>query len=377
MQVFMFHLMPWPHLPADYMERYDSAWVTFPNSYYDPVRGHELYNRYLDELEYAERLGFDGVGVNEHHQNAYGTMPSPNLMAAMLCRRLERAKILILGNALPLRDHPQRIAEEVAMLDNLSRGRVISGFVRGIGCEYLSFGINPADSRERFLEAHDLVVRAWTEPGPFAWHGKHYEFPYVNTWPRPYQRPHPPIWLASQGSFETIEYAAERRYPFIQSLSSVENVKRSLQMYREHAARLGYEAAPEQLGWSAHVYVAESAAQAREEAEPHLMFFFNKLLRMPRHFLFPPAYLTEASAQRVLGMKSDVGAARTMDRLLAEGQVIVGTPKQVRDQLLDLRRDIGFGQFLAHLQYGDMPADLTRRNMELFAREVLPHLRAA
>ena len=115
-----FHLMPWPHLPADFEQRHESAWLDLPNSLYDPVRGHTLYNEYLDQLVAAERLGFDVIGVNEHHQNAYGLMPSPNIMAASLIQRTSRIKVLVLGNALPLYDHPQRVAEELAMLDVLS-----------------------------------------------------------------------------------------------------------------------------------------------------------------------------------------------------------------------------------------------------------------
>ena len=204
MQFYFFHLMPYDRLPADFDEKYDSAWVTFPNRHYDPEHGHQLYTRYLDELVYAEELGFDGICANEHHQNAYGLMPAPNLIAASLIQRTKRVKIAILGNALPLRDHPLRVAEEVAMLDVISGGRIISGFVRGIGCEYYSYGVNPTYSRERHLEAHDLIIRAWTEPGPFSFRGKHYQVRYVNVWPRPIQQPHPPVWIPSQGSVETL-----------------------------------------------------------------------------------------------------------------------------------------------------------------------------
>jgi len=124
---YYFHLMP-------YVMEHDepSSWVTLSNRFYDPKQGQMLYNQYLDQLEYAEALGWDGLCVNEHHQNCYGTMPSPNVMAAMLVRRTSRAKIAILGNGLPLRENPLRIAEEIAMLDVASGGRVISGFVRGI-----------------------------------------------------------------------------------------------------------------------------------------------------------------------------------------------------------------------------------------------------
>ncbi len=135
MVFYFFHLMPWPHLPDDFDTAHRSAWVTFSNKYYDPQRGHALYNRYLDELEHAEALGFDGICVNEHHQNAYGNMPSPNLIAACLARTTQRIKIAVVGNALPLYDHPIRVAEEMAMLDVISGGRMISGQVIGHGPE--------------------------------------------------------------------------------------------------------------------------------------------------------------------------------------------------------------------------------------------------
>jgi alkanesulfonate monooxygenase SsuD/methylene tetrahydromethanopterin reductase-like flavin-dependent oxidoreductase (luciferase family) len=247
-EFYYFHLMPWPHLPDDFDRRHRSAWVTLSNSIYDPRQGHVFYNEYLDEMELAEQLGYDGLGVNEHHQTAYGTMPSPNLMAAALVRRTKKAKIAILGNALPMRDHPLRVAEEIAMLDVMSGGRIISGFVRGIGCEYLSFGINPTDSRERFYEAHDLIVRAWTEDGPFAFEGKHYQVRYANIWPRPLQQPHPPIWLPSQGSTETIQWAAQRRYPFVSVFTSAAQTKRLVDEYKAAAEIAGYTAPPSQIG---------------------------------------------------------------------------------------------------------------------------------
>ena len=208
MKVFLFHLMPYAYVDPDYDKEYDTCWVTYPNTKFDPKKGHELYNRYLDELEYAEELGFDGVCVNEHHQNAYGLMPSPVVMASALASKTDRVKIAILGNAFGIRDHPQTLAEEHAMIDCITGGRLISGMVRGLGAEYYSLGANPAFSHERFHEAHDLVIRAWTQDGPFAFEGKHYHFDYVNTWPRPFQQPHPPIWVPSQGSSETIEWAA-------------------------------------------------------------------------------------------------------------------------------------------------------------------------
>src|SRR5437867_4000400 len=171
---YYFHLMP-------YIMDHDapSSWVTLSNRHYDPGLGHTLYNQYLDQFEHAERLGWDGLCVNEHHQNCYGTMPSPNVVAAMLVRRTTKAKIAILGNGLPLRDNPLRVAEEIAMLDVVSGGRVISGFVRGISAEYFSTAVNPTHSRERFYEAAELILRSWTEEGPFPFDGRYYRYPYA------------------------------------------------------------------------------------------------------------------------------------------------------------------------------------------------------
>ena len=377
MDFYFFHLMPWPYLPEDFDTKYNSAWVTFPNKFYDPQRGQQLYHRYLDEMEYAEELGFDGVCVNEHHQNTYGTMPAPNIMAAALARRTSRLRIAILGNALPLRDHPLRVAEEVAMLDVLTGGRIISGFVRGIGAEYHSFSMSPAASRERFMEAHDLIIRAWTEEGPFPFDGKHYKLRYVNVWPRPIQKPHPPIWIPSQGSAETAEWAAQRRYPYLMVYSPLVTIKKVYDEYRGYCEKFGYQCPPSQLGWMAPIYVAETDRQAREEAEPHLLWLFRRGLKMPAEFLFPPGYMTLPSMMKQLTSKDKFDwGKRSFDELSEHGYVIAGSPKTVAERIRAAHAELGFGNAVALLQFGTLPQDLTRKNMELFAKEVMPELRA-
>jgi alkanesulfonate monooxygenase SsuD/methylene tetrahydromethanopterin reductase-like flavin-dependent oxidoreductase (luciferase family) len=191
----------------------------------------------VHDREAAEQLGFDLIGVNEHHQNAYGLMPSPNIMAACLVRRTRRAKILVLGNAMPLYEHPLRVGEELAMLDVISGGRLIAGMVVGLGVEAYTYEINPTFIRERYREAHDLIVRSWTEAGPFHFEGKHYDFRFVNVWPRPFQKPHPPIWIPGSGSIETIQWVAERRYPFVAiPFSPFEVMCRHFDLLREDAA---------------------------------------------------------------------------------------------------------------------------------------------
>jgi alkanesulfonate monooxygenase SsuD/methylene tetrahydromethanopterin reductase-like flavin-dependent oxidoreductase (luciferase family) len=379
MNVMLFHLMPYADLDLEAADKHPSAWATLPNRFYDPVKGHALYNRYLDELEYGEQLGFDGLCVNEHHQTAYGIMPSPIVTASALSRRTSRAKSAILGSALPLRTHPLTIAEEHAMIDNITGGRLISGFVRGIGAEYHVFGVNPTTSHERFHEAHDLIIRAWTEPGPFAFHGKHYQFEYVNPWPRPFQQPHPPVWIPSQGSRETIDFAADpkHKYTYLQTFSPVKAVGRYLQMYRDVARAFGYESTPSQLGWAVPVYVGDSDESAFREAAGHYETFRNSFLRLPFEMLLPPGYTSRESMKGIAAAKAELSGKVDAKRATELGMFICGSAKTVRDTLAQHARDLGFGNLLTMMQFGTLPADLTRRSMERFAADVMPQLKQA
>jgi len=375
MQFFYFHLMPYPELPADFPRTADSAWVTPSNALFDPEVGHRLYHRYLDELVRAEEYGWDGICVNEHHQNVYGTMPSPNIIAAMLTQRTTRCRIGIIGNALPLHDDPLRVAEEIAMLDVISGGRIISGFVRGTGMEYYSYGVNPAHSRERFYEAHDLIVRAWTEPGPFPFVGKHYRYRWVNPWPRPLQQPHPPIWLPGTGSMETVDFAAQHHYPFMMVYSPVEQQRKAYDLYRRLAEeRYGYEARPEQLAFCVPCYVAETDEQALREAEPHLMWLFRVGLRYGQ-FANPPGYISERSMKAMMAARIKPFSQLTMEELVRDGYVIVGSPDTVCEKLAHYADRLHAGIMVSGAHWGDMPEEKVQRNMHLFATRVMPHFR--
>jgi alkanesulfonate monooxygenase SsuD/methylene tetrahydromethanopterin reductase-like flavin-dependent oxidoreductase (luciferase family) len=379
MKFTFFHLMP--YRPLDMVERhkYRAGWVVLPNALYDPKRGADEYASYIDQLAYAEQLGFDVIAVNEHHQTAYGLMPAPNLIASALIQRTKKVKIAILGRALPLVNNPINIAEEFAMLDNLSRGRIITGFVRGIGNEYHATGINPYLSHERYHEAHDLIVAAWTRPGPFSFEGEHFNFRYVNLWPRPYQQPHPPIWIPSMGSSETIKWAAapERKYPFLVTFSGRDLVARYLNLYREQAKQYGYDAAPGQLGWASPIYVADTDERARAEAKAGIESLFNDFLVVPWEMLLPPGYTSLPSMKTTLKMRKSLGSQvrHSFEALLESGTVVVGSPRTVRDQLARQRDATGAENLVAMLQFGVLSDELTRRNMEMFAAEVMPHLR--
>lgn len=377
MKFTLFHLMPYADLDLEGAAKYPTAWVLTPNSFYDPKKGARLYNRYLDELELGETLGFDGIAVNEHHQTAYGMMPSPIVMASALARRTKNVTIAILGSAIPLRDHPLTLAEEHSMIDNITEGRLITGFVRGIGAEYHAWGTNPVFSHERFHEAHDLIIEAWTRPGPFRFSRKHYHFEYVNVWPRPYQAPHPPIWVPSQGSAETIEWAAHasRKYTYLQTFSPIKSVKKYLQQYRDTAARNGYTASDDKLGWAVPIYVAESDAQARAEAKIHFENFRNKFLKMPIEMLLPPGYTSVESMKGIAKAKQQLTGDITLEIAVDMGMFFCGSAATVREQIGAAWQDMRFGHLLSMLQFGTLPAELTQKNMHIFANEVMPHLR--
>jgi alkanesulfonate monooxygenase SsuD/methylene tetrahydromethanopterin reductase-like flavin-dependent oxidoreductase (luciferase family) len=215
MRFTWFNLMPWPYLPEDFREQNRSVWVDINGNLFDPVKGHTLYNDYMDLLEYAGALGFDGIGVNEHHQNGYGLMPSPNLIAAGLARRTDQCAIVVLGASIALYNPPLRVAEEFSMLDCLSGGRLVAGFPVGTSMDTnYCYGTIPGLTREKYAEAHELIRRAWAEREPFAFNGRYTKLRYVNLWPRPVQQPHPPIHIPGGGSVETFDFCIDHTYSY-------------------------------------------------------------------------------------------------------------------------------------------------------------------
>jgi len=264
MDVYYFTEMPYAEFPESEAEKYPSMRLTFPNTYFDPAKGHDLFKRYLDEYQYAEEVGFDGLMINEHHNTPSCMDVEVNISGGILARITNRAKILMLGNMLPTSDNPPRLAEEIAMLDVISGGRIVSGFVRGIGIESWANNTNPVHNRERFEECHDLIIKAWTTPGPFRWEGKHYQYRAVNPWMLPIQKPHPPVWVPGTGSPETVQWAAQHRYTYAAFLTPLEVAKNLFQQYREYAAADGWEAGPDKFAFMICCHVNETEEKAQE-----------------------------------------------------------------------------------------------------------------
>jgi alkanesulfonate monooxygenase SsuD/methylene tetrahydromethanopterin reductase-like flavin-dependent oxidoreductase (luciferase family) len=299
MKFTWFNLMPWPHLPDDFREKYRSVWVDIPSRLYDPVKGHAVYHAYLDQLEYADQLGFDGIGVNEHHANAYGLMPSPNLMAATLSRRTSKAALVDLGNSIALYNPPIRVAEEFAMLDVLSGGRLVAGFPVGTSMDTnYCYGTIPSETRERYQEAHDLILKVWAADEPFAWNGRYTKLRYANCWPKPIQKPHPPIFVPGGGSIETWDFCIDRGYSYSYlSFSGYIRAKQLLDGYWKRVAERGVDDSPYRAGFAQIVCVAESDAEAEKLYAEHLLYFFNRCLHVYPGFADAPGYRTIKTLQ--------------------------------------------------------------------------------
>ncbi|MFQ6029970.1 MAG: LLM class flavin-dependent oxidoreductase, partial [Dehalococcoidia bacterium] len=170
-----------------------------PPSYHDPKIAMQSYQEGLEECQFAEELGFDWISLSEHHYSGNRTTPNPALMAATVAERCQKARIALLGQLLPLHN-PVRAAEEIGMLDTLTGGRVVMGFMRGTLSEDQTYGMNPTESRGKLIEGMDLILKALTEPQPFSWEGRYYQYRTVSIWPRPVQQPMPPGLVATRSA---------------------------------------------------------------------------------------------------------------------------------------------------------------------------------
>ncbi len=383
MKFCMFHLMPYRDLPDDFEKRYRSICVDVPSSeLYDPLQGAQMYNDALDELVYASKMGMDGICVNEHHSHMYGMMPSPNLMASALARETENSAIIVLGNSITLYSPAIRVAEEFAMLDAISGGRLVAGFPVGSSHDTnYSYGETPATLREKYAEAHDLIIESWTRPDVFSFNGKYNQLRYVNVIPKPVQKPHPPIWVPGGGSVETWDFCLEHDYVYCYlSYAGYASGLSRLQGFWDRADELGYDKNPYRAGFLQLVVVSETDEQAERDYAEHALYFFKKCLHTYPGFVEAPGYRTLKTI--TANMNSAFANARAQQSrdwgwqdYVDAGNIIAGSPATVRDRLREAITGLNVGHLMVLLHIGSMPKDLTQKNIQLFSEEVMPHLR--
>jgi alkanesulfonate monooxygenase SsuD/methylene tetrahydromethanopterin reductase-like flavin-dependent oxidoreductase (luciferase family) len=338
---------------------------------------------YFEELQYCTESGFDGVMINEHHNNPLSMMPSVNVIGAVLARTTRKGRIVFLGNVLPIHDNPLRVAEEVAMIDILSGGRVTCGFVRGLGQESIATNTNPIYNRERFDEAHDVIIKAWTTPGPFRWEGRHYDYRVVNPWVRPLQKPHPPIWIPGVVSPESVRWAAEHRYPYVALAPPLHTIDEIYDLYDEVAAKSGFTPTSEQRGYVIRVSVADTDEKAYEEGRHFFWQLGTSFGVAPRHWLQPPGYVSRAATQsrreqaRVGSVNvTPGGPSLSYEEAHATYQIVSGNPDTVIKKLQHIIDVVDPGYMVFWGREGLMSHEVAMRGIDLMTQEVIPAVKA-
>ena len=358
--------------------------LSISNGVYDPKVGAKLYNRYLDEKAYAEAVGFDALMLNEHHSTPFCMQGVTNVGASILARETKTAKIIILGNILPIWDDPLWLAEQLAMIDMISYGRLVSGFVRGGGRESVAHNAPPHFNRERFEEAHDFIIKAWTTPGPFRWEGKHYHYRYVNPWARPLQQPHPPIWIPSTVSIETVQWTARHRYPLVLLATKLGPTKEAFQLYHDTAAEAGYESGTQNLSYLFKVHVDETEELAEQVGRKFLSGVSNPFLAGNEGTINPaimnlPGHTSRTSrklAATTFGPAGRFGTnRRPYEDLVQDLSIIAGTPKTVLPKIRHILEYLRPGSIFFWDGDGAMSHEDQMRSLRLMGEEVIPAVR--
>jgi alkanesulfonate monooxygenase SsuD/methylene tetrahydromethanopterin reductase-like flavin-dependent oxidoreductase (luciferase family) len=387
-KVFVFDLLAY----ANHFENYKrDKFIPYPlpREHFDPQIGALTYEQHLQAWEEMDRLGFDGVGLNEHHTTPHGMMNSPNMMAAAAAQRTKKLKFLILGNLLPIHN-PLRIAEELAMADCISHGRILSGFARGVPREYNVYNISMAESRARFEEAVEVILRAWTEP-QFSHQGKYWRFQDIAIWPRPYQQPHPPVWIPFTGSKETIEWAGKHNFSAV-----LPDFKRGLTedivgYFAKQLAKNGHQITPEHLCFFTDAWVADDTAAALKEYGPYYFYFVHTLwhhgsTKEKEAAVKTSGYISQSSFDYVrpenrsaAGLDREKMKAMTVadvEKRIEDGLLAFGNAKHVTDKLIGDAERYGANSLLLMMNLGAMPHDLFLKQLRRFGKEVLPTLQA-
>jgi alkanesulfonate monooxygenase SsuD/methylene tetrahydromethanopterin reductase-like flavin-dependent oxidoreductase (luciferase family) len=386
MKVFVFDLLPYGEQLEHLKQGRELPWP-LPRRHFKPEVAVRTYEEHLTAWEALDRAGYDGVGFNEHHTSPYGLMNSPNLMAASAAQRTRKLKLLVYGNLLPLHD-PLRLAEELAMLDCLSGGRIVSGFARGIPREHNVYRVPLRDSRARFEEAWEIIRRAWTEE-EFSYAGRFWSYERVAIWPRPVQQPHPPVWVPVTGSRETIEWAGRWNIPITPGLVPTRGLREDIiRYYATCLARHGHRLTPDHLIVQASAYVADSKAQAVREAGPYTLYF--------NQTLFSHGNVSEATVQRESGyltsgsfdyVRPENLHAVSGDRERFRGMTMAGlerdaeqmpwgTADEVIERIIAAADHAGANTVLVNMNRGAMPSEMFLEQIHRFGTKVLPALQA-
>ena len=365
------------HMPYTGIKEAGQDWPV-ANHQWDPELGTELFNSYIDNKVYAEEVGFDWIGCNEHHMRPYGLMPNPNLVAAAIIQRTTTAGILQSGNIVPLAN-PIRIAEEYAMLDVMSRGRLIAGFMRGIPHEYVAYNVSPEESYGRMYEACELIKKCWTETEPFGWEGEYYQYRAISIWPKPVQTPHPRI-LMSGSSKASAKLAAEMgAIVGILRLTTMEGAREAIDDFRGFARDAGWEPVDDDIMIGVPCMICDTDQEAWDIAEAGNEYFTKVLgggIRTAQKIVLQKTRYFETEEARQQFQKISVNAARASVPERAEQSLMVcGTPERAIAQIKELKKQLGHGRMNLNIKVGNTPDSAVLHCMAMLRDVVFPAVR--
>ena len=333
-----------------------------PPGAYDQDAGAQVYQGMVERVTFAEQLGFDWISLSEHHYSPRILTPSPPMAAAYIAARVHAITIALLG-PIVAHSNPVRLAEELAMLDTMAPGRVVIGLLRGTSNEALTYDLNPGESRERTDEGMELILKAWSEPQPFGWQGRHFQYRTVSVWPRPTTQPHPPTYALGT-SREAAEFAARNRVGLGVSYGPFDVMGKATGYYREQCARHNWAPEPDQIIFRANIILAETddAAQRMLGAYPAR----------------PPFSLGAGVADALLELDARNIAGDTRPASINRALPInfVGGPDTVVALIRQCREKTGAGVIdLGFQTPGSSDAGTHLSVMEMFGKKVLPNIR--
>jgi alkanesulfonate monooxygenase SsuD/methylene tetrahydromethanopterin reductase-like flavin-dependent oxidoreductase (luciferase family) len=250
--------------------------------------------------------------------------------------------------------------------------------VRGSSIETLQAGIDPTENRSRFEEAHDLILKCWTQPGPFRHEGRHYQYRVVNPWVLPMQDPHPDIWFPGTGSPESVIWAAEHGYPYM-NLQVIRGQTEWLKdVYIQFAKEAGFSPGPGNFGGNVLVFCADTDEKAQEIGRTY-MWHGKHRFKGPAEHNDPPGYRSRAAVEVIKKLPAGVGVRmgqreRTYEELQEAGSIVVGNPDTVIKKLKETLDSVSPGYLICYGNEGDMPHDAVMLSIELIGKEVIPAL---
>ena len=365
--------------------RVDGKMPRLVRKHFEPDVATRTYQNHIEAWIELEKQGFDGVAINEHHGMPFGLGNSPNLMAAALSQLTSKLKILIYANLLPIHE-PLRLAEELAMLDCMTGGRLIAGVARGAPREYKIFNVPMGESRGRFTEAFEVMRRAWTEDR-FSFDGEFYKFDDVSIWPRPVQQPHPPIWVPLTGSKETIEWAAAHDATITPGVFAGSMREDTIRYFAECQEKHGRRVQSDKISVMVDCYVADSKEQAIEEYGEYLMYLFNTLLlydqvwqedvRKTGYYSTTAFEHLKQGAKGTLAEDDTVFTEWTMESVRAAADHMpIGTADEVVERIIAECDDAGANNVLLVCNRGHLPQEMYLNQIRRIGKEVLPRLQA-